>query len=468
MTISYVNQFSNYSNSNKSLFLCPKSKKISHPRLNYTITIPDTLVETVFKRVNPSITAPSSHCLKNSVKGEMGAEQALLGPLVLNGADLIKDFSGHIRKGFDSSKIIYGTENPIALAALGFTSGFSLISGGLSIKGGIEDERRARKISDATGRSLGYLRIAKGGVQSAAGALYIPARALTIASLATSSKVYATAAGVFGSTAGGCLNILSIISSISIALCLDEQYKFYKQLDGILSDPSEPSEDGRYIRALEFLKQLATVSPEEKAEIGQTIASNEKYRLLNPEQIAEKTAKKEQKLLRKKEAYLKRLTNGDCLNLIRQKGPAEAKFVIESVQKKCREKVIMASVALVLIAIGLALLVSSFFLGPVGLMVISALGLATSLSWVVMDVYALMSNFNASDPGRFDKLLIFISTVAAVISVSLVFFFSAGIAPIVAASVVGVVWLGINSLCYYRIYQFEKKALLANPNLSLA
>ena len=459
MTIRHVNQFSNHSR--KPLSYYPISKKISRPRLNYTINVSTTpTITDLSKRINPPIAPPSSRLSNTSIiKMEMGAEQAMLGPLVLSGSDVIKDLSGHIRKGFDSSRIIYGTEHPIALTALGFTSGFSLISGGLSVKGGMADAKRAKKISDATGRSLAYLKIAKGGMQVTAGGLFVPARALTIAALATSSEVYAITAGVLGSMAGNCVSIVALLVMASISLCLHEQRLFRQQLFAILNDPSL-TEDKRYLRAYEHLKQLTTISPQEKAEISQAIASNEKYRSLTPEQIAEKTAKKEEKLLRKKETYLKRLTSFNCLSQVRLKGSDEAKNVVEIVKKQSRERVILASIAQGLIATGVALTVSSFFLGPTGLVITSVMNLATSFSWMVVHGFALIKNYQASDPGRYDKLWIFVSTTIAVTSVSLVFFFSAGIAPIVAASVVGAGWLGINSLCYYRIHQFEQKALL--------
>ena len=213
----------------------------------------------------------------------------------------------------------------------------------------------------------------------------------------------------------------------------------------------------RFSLALEHLKKLVTVSPQEKEEVRQAVLTDEKYRLLDPARIEEKIVKKERNLLLRKEAHLKRLTSDDCLNAIRQKGPADAKSVIETVLNKSRTKIILSSIVMGLLAVGIAITVASLFLNPIGLMVVSAIGLATTLGWVLIDAYSLIQNYHVDDPGRFDKVWIFLSTVMTIITVSLVFFLSGGIAPIIAALVVGSVWMGINVICYYRIHQFERK-----------
>jgi hypothetical protein len=77
---------------------------------------------------------------------------------------------------------------------------------------------------------------------------------------------------------------------------------------------------------------------------------------------------------------------------------------------------------------------------------------------MALDSIGLMRDFKASDPGRFDKLWIFFSTLVATISVALVFFLSGGIVPIIAAAIMGAFWLGINAVCYYRLNQLKNRA----------
>ncbi len=436
------------------LFARPKtSKNSSYTRLNYTMTLPRSPALKTTEIFNRQITSPEQEPGKGegAVKGNI-AEHALLGPLVLNGAFLISDFSGHIRQSFATYHAVYGTENPVALNALGFTTGFSLVSGGLNVGDAIKEIQTAGKISDTVGKTLGNLKVVNGVVLASGGAMFIPVRALSIAALFTSSKIVTTLAGVLGSLGGACFNVVFIIAAIGIGIRLNEQRLFRKELNSILQNPNLPEAE-RPIKALEYLKKLATVSPEEKEDIRQEIMAQAEFRELNPGQLSAKVEEKAHLLLLKKEAYLKRLSNEDCITQIRQKGPSDATSVVEAVQKKSKEKIILSAIAMALLIIGLAVTVASFiFTGPVGVLVTAALGCATSLGWILVDGYGLINEFKATDPGRYDKLWIFISTVIAVVSVSLVFFLSGGIAPIIAAAVVGAIWLAINAACYYRLY----------------
>ena len=319
-------------------------------KLDYTFVMPNATTDSIgniFRAVSAS-SIPNHQ--SDISKEEMGAEQALLGPLVLSGADLISDFSSHVRRIFSSANLHFGTENPAALTALGFTAGFSVFSGGLNLKDGIKELKTAQKISDVTGKTLGWLKMAKGGAQTGSGIVAIPMRALVIAALATASKVYASIAGVLGGIGNIFSYALIVFAGVSLIIKLYEQHQFQKTFQGILKDPTL-SENERNTHAFEYLKQLTMVTPQEKGELRQWLTSNEKYRTLNAEQIATKYAKKEHKLLLKKEAQLKRLFDENCLNLIRQKGPEEAQSVIEAIKKKRTEKIILSSISVMLISI---------------------------------------------------------------------------------------------------------------------
>lgn len=434
--------------------------------LNFTLTVPNGKALDLFKSASSSF-APLSLQSNVVMNAQREAEQPLLGSLVLNGTDVISDVSGNVREIFDSANLFYGTENPIALAALGFTTGFNVISGGLNVKEGITEEKVAEKMADSTGKALAHLKIAKGSVQAAGGVVFIPARALTIAALATASKAYATAAGVLGGIGGVCFNIVSILSGIMLGIRLCEVYQFYRDLKKILND-SHLSEEDRQRRALEYFKQLRIVNPQEKEEIRQAIMSSEKFRSLTSEQQQAKIIKKENKLLQKKEAYLRRIVGDEGLEWICQKGPQEAKTVIDFIQRKSFEKLVMMSMGMGLILLGIGAAAIAFVPYMPAMIASAVVGLAVSLGWLILDAYTVYKDFDKGEPGRFDKLWIFLSTTLAMISVSLVFFFSTGIPSLIAASIVGAVWFAMNSACYFRIYRFEQKKLDLSTHTSVS
>jgi hypothetical protein len=382
----------------------------------------------------------------------------LVGSLVGSGADFINSFSSHIRKDFELSNLIFETENPEGLAPLGFTVGFNLVFGGVNVKNGIKEVATAQKVSDTVGQRLAELKIARGGTQFAGAAFLIPSKILTILDLARSSKAYAVAAGTLGRIGGAFFNVFLFIVMGSLGLSLFEQYQFRKEFHKILKDPNL-TEDQRYSSALAYLKKRAMVSPEEKEKIRQEVRANKKYQQLNQELLNQKIAGRESKLLQKKEMGLKRLFGEDGLEKIRQSTPSQAKAVVDEIQCKGREKVILNSSVMGLLSLSVIVMVASFFTKM--LAAVPIIGLVTNIGWLIIDGYALFKNFN-SDPGRYDKALLFFSTVVAVIVVTCVFFLTGGIAPTVAALGVGLVWLGINAFCHYRLSQLENQQ--SSPN----
>jgi hypothetical protein len=386
-----------------------------------------------------------------NAKGQEPSKRATVSSLVLSGTGMINAFSGYVRQVFSSANKFFGTKNPTALSALGFTSGLSIVSAGLNIRDGIKEAKTAEKTSDVAGRAISYLKIATGTTSATGGAVMLPMRALTLAGVVKSSKIIASMTGILGTIGTAAFSMGSFLTGISTGIRLNEHRQFRQTLSAVLNDPGL-SREVRLVKALEHLKQLAAVSPQEKAQILSELAADQGCRALSPQQQSERAAEKEKLLLEKKAAYLKRVASDDCLKLICQKGPSEAAEVVEAIQKKNREKVILSSIGMSLICIGLTITAASFiFSAPQAILISAAISFVTSLVSLLLSGHGLFQEFKKGDPGRFDKLWIFLSTVVALISISAVFFLSGGTAPLIAAAVVGVFWLAINGACYYRL-----------------
>ena len=387
-------------------------------------------------------------------------DQGILGSMVLQGADVIGGICGHIQESFEGAHDLIGTEDPQALAALGFTAAFSIVSGGLNVKSGYEEEQNAREISDVAGRAIACLKMANGTLVAGSGAAFLPAKAVSIAALSSSAKVLGTVAGILGKIGGAFFAGASVFAAIAQGIKLDEQREFRLPFHAILED-SNFSEEERALRALEYLKKMVSVSASEKEQILREIEADPELAALGSDEKAALVSDKAQLLLEKKEAFISRVLNEDCLKLIRETGPDEAGSVIEAVKKESLKNVVLLSCSIALLGIGLAVTIAALICtGPLGIIITTAIGLTVSLSWICLDSYSLIEEFQKSEPGRFDKLWIFLSTVIAVVSVATVFFLSGGTAPMIAAAVVGAIWLAINVACYWRLSQFEKQKQL--------
>ncbi len=454
----YMNSVSNYSmNCGWAARSASTTKEFSRPKLNFRMGVPPESISSIKtdEIYHQAVSAPIQ--LRASGQTE-SKDPAVLSPLVLNGAEVIKELSGHVRESYALHHKVYGTQNPQEMAALGLTTGFSLISGGLSAKAGIKEVEKANRINDAAGKALGGIKTAKGVASAAGGAVYIPARALSIAALLSPAPILAPLAGVLGSIGSAFFQLAMVVGVVGLGIKLNEQREFRAALNAILDDPHLTKEE-RSAKALEHLKKLATVSPQEKEEIRKEIAALPESQSLTPEQLTEKVEEKAKLLLEKKEASLKRLTNEDCIQQIREKQTAEANTVIEAVQKESTKNTALASIGMVLLITGLVVSIAALiFTGPIGIIVTAAIGIAASTAWLALDLYELIKEFKSTDPGRFDKIWILATTILAVVATALVFFLSSGLVPIIIAAVFGAVWLTVNSVCYYRLYHLANKS----------
>ncbi len=427
-------------------------------REKFDFYIPSDLTFTLprfFDCPSPPPPPPQKKISECSLKKQTSKPQPLISSLALSGNGVIGDFSSHIREVSLTSNKIYNTHHPKALASLGFTSAFNMISGGLNMKSGWEEVKAAREVSDTAGQALGAIKIAKGSVFAAGGAAMVPARVLTIVEGVKNASVMGGLAGSLGSSGGSLFTLGSLFAGIDIGFRLHKQRLFRQELFQILNDP-HLDEPARIAQASQYLKNMASLSPEERVQISKEMKADPNYQELPPDEKLRELIKKETQMLSQKEALFKRVLDSGCLDLIRTNG-ADDSAIVQAAKKASLKRVILQGSAMALICIGIALFIASFiFSTPFALMVTAIISLVVSMGWLVLDGYELINNFKQSDPGRFDKLWILLSSVIAVVAVGLVFFLTAGFAPLIAASSVGIVWLAVNAFCYYRLYQAEK------------
>jgi hypothetical protein len=378
--------------------------EVSSPvKLNFTLSRAKDLERRVCSTFQDSL--PS---LAASTLTAKNPSSEPLSSLVLTAGDMIGDLTSHVRSSFDGANKIFGTESPSSLGALGFTNAFSVIKGGLDVQAGVNETKKAQKISDVAGQALGCLKVAKGGSFAIGGALLLPFRALSIAALYTASKIVTTLAGVFGSVGGAFFSIGTLFVTVATGIRLHEQRVFRQGLQAILNG-KEGTVAERNAKALDYLRKQATVSSEEKEKVLEALKKDPAFAALNPAQQKEKIDENESALLKKKEALFKRVVGNEPLERIRASGPAQAAEILASVQKATFKKTVLSSIAMALLILGIAVSIAALVCtGPIGIVVTTLIGLTLSLGWLVLDGYELFDEFKGAKPGRFYKMWIFI------------------------------------------------------------
>ncbi len=378
-------------------------------------------------------------------------------PLILSSVDVITDVSGNMRQFFATTGQLGVMDNPAVIAGLGVTSGFSILSGAVNISKGLKDVDTAKKIEDGAGRVLGYTDVVRGSAQIGGGASLVPARVSTVASVLSTSKVLGTLGSVLGGIGMGLTAFAGVLKGIPIAVNIHELRLFRKGYKEAISG-GNLSEEELIVKGWEYIRSAVQVSPEEKAAISNELMKDPAFAAISFAQQREAMACREKLLLDKKEAVFKRTFNADLWELVTKGEPANAKEIVAAVNKCWTRKTVISSVAIgVISVVAIAVVVCMVMSAPIFATIGAFIMMGISLALLIPDGIALVEEFKRCHPGRFDKLIILLSTVLALAVVTVICVLSAGIVPMIAAGVVGAIWLAINIACYYRIHQFEKR-----------
>lgn len=409
--------------------------------LNYTLASPQVRSTEIFNRS----------------AADSALEATSVSPLIVSSGDVISDVSGCMRQFFATTDQLKVMSNPTVMAGLGVASGFSILSGAANINKGLSDVKTAKKVDDAAGKVLGYADVVRGSAQIASGATLIPARISTVASTVGATQVLGTLGSVLGGVGAGLSVLGGVLKGIPIVVNLHELRLFRKGYKEAISQ-GNLSEEELIAKGWEYIQKAVRVSPEEKAAILQELRKDPAFATMSFAQQREAMGCREKLLLDKKEAVFKRTFNPDLWDLVTKAGPANAKEIVAAVNKCWMKKTVLFSVAIGVGALFAAFVVVCMVMtAPIFATITAFIMMGISLAMLIPDGIALVQEFKRSEPGRFDKLIILLSTVLALIVVTAVCVLSAGIVPMIAAAVVGAIWLAINIACYYRIHQFEKK-----------
>jgi len=375
-------------------------------------------------------------------------QSAGLSALTVAGADVIADSSAVVRGGFTLFSKLLGTRDHTALSALGMTTGFGLVLGGLAIRSGRQEVEKARKIVDRPGLALAHLKIAQASATAAAGGVFIPVRVLTLAAIVKEVPSAVAIAGVLGSMGGALFVLVIFFAAVGRVLRLAELYRFNAELNGVLKDAAAVQQQPPATVALEHLKKFLSISAQTEAEIAKALEKNSYYLSLKAEQKAEFICSTHQLLLQKREAFLARVTSEECVRLIRQTDRNDCTKTLATVQSKCWEKRRLSLLVAGLLGTSLSLTMASvIFTGAAAVTAIAVAGFAISLSWFLFDLHGFIQECRSSPGKEHDAFWLRLSNSLAVGSVGTACLLSNAALPVVvAACAVGALWLAVNQL----------------------
>lgn len=170
---------------------------------------------------------------------------------------------------------------------------------------------------------------------------------------------------------------------------------------------------------------------------------------------------------------IKRLESTDPV--IQKNAMEEAAGIIKDAQSNMKSDLLCNWCLLISGVVGvIATIVSFVFTGPIGVIAANIFFSIVAVSMLPPDLIGLKNSQDAQDQtGRFDKAVLWISTIVGVLSLIGVIglsVFTMGVAPaaiaivtMVVSLVIGLLWLGSNSYSLYRLYKMEEMFGFNNP-----
>jgi hypothetical protein len=395
--------------------------------------------------VKPPITSEMSH-------------QTVFGPLILGAGEVISKISGKVSAVYKTTNLLQGQEDPIGLIGLEAAAVFGIVSGACQTYDGFQEEKISKKIDDARGRILGETKTVGGICATTSGAAGIPLRGLALISLKNASPLLGMALN-FLSLLSTFLFVLSCTSlGVAMSVRLNEQKEFNRSFEAVLNDPQFP-EHTRAERAMQHVKQLLSLTEEEKGKIRTDLQSKRKWSTLTPQQKETKIQRGEQKVLLKKERQFTRVTSKACVRLALEATSLHAESLLKNVQSEAQKRRILNGTKLALSILGVAGVGLTFALNSTRvLLAIGVISFTLTAGLLGLDIQQVIESFKESTPGKYDKLCVLATSALGFTAISFGVLLSLNPVAIACSIIVGLIWLSINLACFFRIRSLEQQA----------
>jgi hypothetical protein len=375
---------------------------------------------------------------KFSTKGE--EQPSLISPVALGMTSLISDFSGKIRNASRFTHLFFGREQPITLVPLSITSTFALVLGPLNARSQWKEMQLSKKIDDQTGKHLSLLKCLGGIADTVSGVFYIPLRFLDLALYYTRDKSVVIAGRLFGIGALGIGAIPAFFNAIGSSFKIYQLAIFRQRLFS-----REPK------KAVQLLEKELRVNKREKRSIEKSVLNSAKYLYASEKKQHARMKKLKGRLKLKKERALTRMVSKEAVSLIKNAQEKTA-VVFDTIAKENADNLKLNAIILTLSILTVAgVTLGLVFTGGIGAIVAAALLTVVALTWFGIDGYNVIEAFKKDERGKYDRLWMIISSLICFIALTLAFYLSAGMIPLILAGVIGLFWLMINSSCLYRL-----------------
>lgn len=355
---------------------------------------------------------------------------------------------------------------------LSYVKCLSFVSAANSIDQASTNFTKSTQIKDLQGKAINEVKLVRSLIQFLSGSLYFSSLGLSWIGNIASFKTIVVASKFFNKTTSllgnSTILLMLFITSMKVHEQLDFQQEFSKKLQELKDHPHLSSEEKEEALARFLKEQISLSEPlQEKLKLKlqerynnksiEDITNSKKpyYRSID-DYVARRFPREVSKKELSKAAYMKRVTDRDCVKLIKEidvkNGSIEP--IIEKVQKVAHKNIRLNFLALGLASIGFIGLGVSFLPGTAFITLSTILGWIPPIAFSVLGIHDLRQSLKDNKEGLYDRLLLLAAGCVGVLTSAALYTLTENVFAKCVAILLTVIWV---SLLYYASLHLENQ-----------
>ncbi|MEK7339867.1 MAG: hypothetical protein AABZ92_04045 [Verrucomicrobiota bacterium] len=350
---------------------------------------------------------------------------------------------------------------------LSFVKCLSFVSAGNNFYlAGLNIEQAAH-IKDVAGQRANEVKQVRSAMQFLSGVFYFSSLGLSLSSSIASFKTVIVVSGILSKTTTVLSNSAVFLMLLLTSMKLHEQRGFQQELDKRLSDLQQASPQEKEEAIAKFLQEQISVSEPlqeqlrtklreryAKKSIEDITNSNKSYYKNIDAYVTHRFPREISKKEKTKAAYMKRMTNRNCIELIKEMDHTTMSSTIKKVQEVAYKNMMFNYLGIGLAGIGLLGLAVSFIPGAAFVTLSAVLSLIPTIAFSVLGVYDLTQSLQSNKEGLYDRLVLIATGCVGIITSTALYALTENVLVKCAAILLAAIWL---SLLYYVSLRLENQ-----------
>lgn len=314
--------------------------------------------------------------------------------------------------------------------------------------------RKSAEINDIAGQRTNEVKQVRSALQFLSGVLYFSSLGLTLSSSIASFKTVIVASSILSKTTIVLSNSTVLLMLLLTSMKLHEQRGFQQELDNRLSELKNASPQEKEEVIAKFLQEQISISkPQQeqlKAKLRERYAKKSIEDITNSKKpyykdidayVARRFPREVSKKEAAKVAHMKRMTNRNCIELIRKMDHNTMSLTIKKVQESAYKNMMLNYLGLGLGSIGLLGLAVSFIPGAAFVTLSTVLSLIPSVAFSILGAYDLYQSLQTNKEGLYDRLVLIATGCVGIITSTALYVLTDQLLVKCAAVLLAAIWL---------------------------